>query len=212
MKLHSFIPASLALLIFAMSAGVLSAANEVFIDENFDVNIPDASATPGGYVSSESEVTATRSFKEKAGVSSSRAMVLSADFVAVTPGTLAAIQYQNGNVSGTEGMTAAECYVEFVAKGSKASGEVQVNIIGWSNPGFGGETTGSISTTIKLPDMQDTFQVYRIALNDPALNGKFDPSCKTLQITFQILGSQWSNGAGNELVIDNIKFGRKAKP
>ena len=212
MHLHSVIPASLALLIFAMSAGVRLSADELFVNENFDVQKSGEPETPGGYVSSESEVKATRSFKEKAGVDGSRAMALSVDFVEVTPSTLAAIQYQNGNVSGNEGLNPAECYIEFAVKGSKRSGEVQVIIGGWSDPNFQGATTGSASTTIKLSAVENTFQVYRIALDAPSLSCALDPSCKTLQITFQILGSQWSNVAGIELVIDNIKFGHKAKP
>ncbi|MEO7932620.1 MAG: hypothetical protein ABIT76_05625 [Chthoniobacterales bacterium] len=212
MKIHSFLPASLALAIFTMSIGALSAADELFIDENFDVGNPGLPETPGGYVTDEAEVTAKYAFKEGVGVAGSRAMVLDADFVAIDGGTLAAIGFSRAQMTGNEGVSASECFIEFAAKGSKESKEFQVIIKGWRDANFSGESTGSISTILKLPETPNTFQVYRIALDDSSLQEPFDPSGKTLQILFQIYGSNWGNGPENELVIDDIKVGRKTKP
>ncbi len=212
MKSRPVILSGLAPLIFAMSASVLPAADELFIDDTFNIQYFGDPESPGGYVSSESEVTAKRFYMEKVGVGGTIAMALNANFLAVTPATHAAMQYQNGDVSGNEGAKPAQCFIEFAAKGTKEAGEIQVGITGWREPGFQGEMTGWVSTTIKLPDTLDTFQVYRIALDDPSLSGSFDPSGKTLQITFQIFGSHWGVGEGKGLVIDSIKFGRKIQP
>ena len=82
--------------------GVSLGGDPLFIDENFDIQKFAPSDTPGGYESTDLGVTAARAYKDGAGAGASRAIVLSATFAGSTAESLAAIQYQNGAVTGSD--------------------------------------------------------------------------------------------------------------
>lgn len=74
----------------------------------------------------------------------------------------------------------------------------------------GGYESNDLGVTATLPDKEDTFKTCHVALDDSTLQGKFDPSGKSWQITFQIFGGNWGDGEGNTLVIDDMKIRRKS--
>src|SRR5581483_2483794 len=157
-------------LVFGVSTGTVLAEDAVVFQEKFDAASDDGSVqTPGGYQSSDLGVTAARALKKDAGINNTGAIVLTAKFGSPDPASLAALLYQNGSVTGNASAKCSDYYLEFDAKGSKAAKDISVIIQDWRDDYFQGESAGSLSTTVTLPETADTFKTYRVALDDAKL-------------------------------------------
>ena len=207
MKFPDFFQTGLAAFLLTLCSHSLFAADELFIDENFNSRSTGGGAeVPRGYATGDLGATAERSYKE-AGGDGSLAMDLSVEFTNSQGGTHATIAYVNEDVVGNVSTKRSEYFLEFEAKGTKPDGEFVMTIEGRSGPHFQGVSTGSLKHVFKLPRTAEEPQTYRVALDDSSFEGEFDTPGQTLQITFAIFGTHWNEGS-NEFVIDNIKLGR----
>ena len=212
MKFPVFFRTGLAAFLLTLCSHPLFAADELYIDENFNAMATGGGGdVPGGDATTEIGAKAERLYKE-AGGDGSLAMVLSVEFTNAEPGrTHAVVTYINKDVVGNESTKRSDYFLEFEAKGTKSNGEFVLGIEGKSGAHYQGVATGFIKNVLRLPSTPEEPQTYRFRLDESSFEGEFDPSGQTLQISFAIFGTNWNEGP-NEFAVDNIKFGRVSAP